>query len=90
MYIIPLALGIRLNLMPYTYILMEIFFIYFSAKTSTYDLQLNLINVYKNRGGYGYIAFSNKKRFLGCDDFALKFFPELENVHVDFSLQSGL
>ena len=45
MYIIPLALGIRLNFMPYTYILMEIFFIYFSAKTSTYDLQLNLINV---------------------------------------------
>ena len=83
MYIIPLALGIHLNFMPYTYILMEIFFIYFSAKTSTYDLQLNLINVYKNRGGYGYIAFSNKKRFLGCDDFALNFFPELENISID-------
>lgn len=75
MYIIPLAMGIRINLMPYTYLLMEIFFILFSAKTNTYDIQLNLINVYKNRGGYGYIAFSNSKRFLGCDDFALKFFP---------------
>ena len=82
-YVIPLFMGIRINFMPYTYILMELFFIYFSAKTNTYDLQLNLINVYKNRVGYGYIAFSNKKRFLGCDDFSLKFFPELENVSID-------
>lgn len=83
MYIIPLSMGIRINLMPYTYLLMEIFFILFSAKTNTYDLQLNLINVYKNRGGYGYIAFSNSKRFLGCDDFALNFFPELKDISID-------
>ena len=73
-YIIPLSLGAKLNLMPYTYILMEIFLIYFSAKVNTYDIQLNLINVYKNRAGFGYIAFDSKFRFLGCDDFALKFF----------------
>ena len=83
MYLIPLSLGIRLNLMPYTYLLMEIFFILFSVKTNTYDLQLNLINVFKNRGGYGYIAFSNSKRFLGCDDFALNFFPELKDISID-------
>ncbi len=83
MYLIPLALGVRINLMPYTYIIMEAFFIFFSAKTNTYDLQLNLLNVYKNRGGYGYIAFSNKKRFLGCDNFALNLFPELDNISID-------
>ncbi len=83
MYLIPLSLGIRINLMPYTYIIMEGFFIFFSAKTNTYDLQQNLLNVYKNRGGYGYIAFSNKKRFLGCDNFALTLFPELDNISID-------
>lgn len=82
-YIIPLFLGIELNFMPYTYILMEAFFIYFSLKVNTYDIQLNLINVYKTRGGYGYIAFDNKLRFLGCDDFALKFFPELDSIPID-------
>ena len=82
-YLIPLALGVRINFMPYTYILMDAFFIFFSLRANTYDLQLNLINVFQRRGGYGYIAFSNNKRFLGCDDFALKFFPELENVSID-------
>ena len=82
-YLIPLALGVRINFMPYTYILMDAFFIFFSLRANTYDLQLNLINVFQRRGGYGYIAFNNKKRFLGCDDFALKFFPELENVSID-------
>lgn len=85
-YIIPLSLGIRINFMPYTYILMEVFFIYFSAKVNTYDIQMNLINVYKNRGGYGYIAFDSRSRFLGCDDFALKFFPELDDVPLDNQL----
>jgi len=83
MYIIPLMLGSKINFMPYTYIFMEIFFIIFSTKTNTYDLQQNLLNVYKSRGGYGYIAFSNNKRFLGCDKFALQLFPELRDVYVD-------
>ena len=82
-YLIPLALGVEINLMPYTYIIMEVFFIYFSAKVNTYDIQLNLINVYKNRGGYGYIAFDNKYRFLSYDDNALHFFPELEKIELD-------
>lgn len=26
------------------------------------------MDVYKSSGGYGYIAFDSKKRFLGCDE----------------------
>ena len=88
-YVIPLFLGLDLNLMPYIYIFMEVFFILFSARVNTYDLQLNLINVYKSRGGYGYIAFDNKGHFLGCDDFAIMLFPELDTVPVDFSIPSS-
>lgn len=82
-YVIPLSLGIRINFMPFIYVFLEIFFLYFASKTNTYDLQLNLINVYKNRTGYGYIAFDNKKRFLGCDNVALTFFPKLEEISLD-------
>ncbi len=88
-YIIPLSLKVKLNLMPYTYILMEIFFILFSIRANTYDLQLNLMNVYKSRGGYGYIAFDNKGRFLSSDDFALMLFPELNDVPVDSQIPSS-
>ena len=89
-YIIPLSLGIKFNFMPFTYLIMEVFFIYFSAKVNIYDIQLNLINVYKSRGGYGYIAFDSKGRFIGCDDFALKFFPELDNLALDIYIPEEL
>ena len=82
-YLIPMAAGTRLNLMPYIYLVLEILFLYYSAKTNTYDLQLNLINILQNRTGYGYIAFDNKKRFLGCNDFALTFFPKLKEIALD-------
>ena len=87
-YVIPLFLGVDINFMPYIYIFMEVFFILFSARVNTYDLQLNLINVYKTRGGYGYIAFDNKGHFLGCDDFAIKLLPELDTIPIDFSVPS--
>ena len=82
-YVVPFAAGTRINFMPYIYLVMEMFFLYFSAKTNTYDLQLNLLSIYQNRTGYGYIAFDNKKRFLGCNDFALTFFPKLKEIALD-------
>ena len=87
-YIIPLIAGTRLNIMPYIYIVLELFFLYFSAKTNTYDLELNLVSIFQNRSGYGYIAFDNKKRFLGCNTFALTFFPKLADISLDSAIPS--
>ena len=48
-YVIPLALGVKINFMPFTYVVMESIFIFFTARADTYDLPLNLMNVYKNQ-----------------------------------------
>lgn len=88
-YVIPLCLGSTINFMPFIYVFMETFFLYVSAKVNTYDLPLNLMNVYKSRGGYGYIAFDNHKRLLGFDDFALKMFPELDKISIDSHIPSA-
>lgn len=82
-YVIPLALDIRLNLMVFTYIIMEIGFIVLSVHANMYDLSSNLMEVYKTRGGYGYIAFDGKKRFLGCDELAVQLLPCLAEVPID-------
>lgn len=89
-YVIPLLLGVKFNLMPFTYILLQTYFLYFAFKASTYDLVGNLMNVYKRRGGYGYIAFDHKKRLLGYDDFALGVFPELKKVRIDSMIPDSL
>ena len=88
-YIIPLAAGRRINFMPFIYLMLEMLFLYYSAKTNAYDLQLNLISVFQNRNGYGYIAFDNKKRFLGCNDFALTFFPKLKEISLDSNIPAN-
>ena len=48
-----------------------------------YDMTENLINVYSQREEYGYISFDLKKRFLGCNEYALKLIPELKNAIID-------
>ena len=48
-----------------------------------YDMTENLINVYSQRLEYGYITFDKKKRFLGCNKFALKVLPQLNKAVVD-------
>ena len=48
-----------------------------------YDMTENLINVYSQRLEYGYITFDKKKRFLGCNKFALKVLPQLNKAIVD-------
>ncbi len=88
-YIIPVFAGTRINIMPFIYIVLELFFLYFSAKTNTYDLELNLINIFQNRTGYGYIAFDNKKRYLGCNSFALTFFPKFAEISLDSYIPSS-
>ena len=88
-YIIPVSLHSTINFMPFIYVFMETFFIYVSSRANMYDLQLNLMNVYKTRGGYGYIAFDRKKHLLGYDDFALKLFPDLDRISIDSSIPSS-
>ncbi len=83
MYVVPLFLGSKINFMPFTYVIMESFFIYVSAKASAYDLPYNLMKVYKSRGSYGYIAFDYKKRLLGYDEFAVELFPSLSKISID-------
>lgn len=82
-YLIPLLLNIDFNCMPITYVIIEAFFIVFSVRANMYDLSSNLLNVLKSRGNYGYIAFDSKKKYLGCDEFALQLFPELCNIKID-------
>ena len=89
LYVIPLLLGISINLMPFIYVTMETFFMYVSSRASIYDIPGNLMTVYNSRDGYGYIAFDSRKRFLGCDDFAVCIFPELADISIDTAIPTS-
>lgn len=82
-YLVPLLMNIDFNCMPITYVVIEALFIVLSVRANMYDLSSNLLNVYKSRGNYGYIAFDSRKKYLGCDEFALQLFPELSSIAID-------
>lgn len=52
-------------------------------RLNMYDMSANLLNVYEQRSDYGYIAFDRKKRFMGCNDYAVKLFPSLDGLLID-------
>ena len=52
-------------------------------KVNLYDIESNLLNAFERRYGYGYITFDTDKRFMGCNDFAKKVFPELNELVID-------
>lgn len=88
-YLLQQILHIRFSIMVFFYIIMQGIFISLSMHANMYDLSSNLMNVFKTRGGYGYIAFDAKKRFLGCDEFAVKLFPALKETPVDSHLHDN-
>ena len=86
-YIITFIIKFRYNVMVFVYVVMQAMFIVLSIHINMYDLSQNLMNVFKNRGGYGYIAFDTKKRLLGCDELAMKMFPCLKDAAIDSTLK---
>ena len=75
--------NVHLEIYPFVNIILCAFLLFIFRRASMYDMTENLINVYSQRQEYGYISFDLKKRFLGCNEYALKLIPELKNAIID-------
>lgn len=81
--IISLFTRLKFEIYPFINILLLAALLAIFMHAGMYDMTENLINVYSQRLEYGYITFDKKKRFLGCNKFALKLFPSLNKAVVD-------
>jgi len=82
-YITTDILGADFSLIPAVYVLIDAFLLRVSRRISLYDISSSLINSYKEKENVGYITFDKKYRFMCCDSFILKVFPELNTAMVD-------
>jgi len=82
-YILPKVLHIPHEGMPFSFTIIDILFVIIFNRARMYDMSSNLLSVYEQRSEYGYIALDNKFRFVGASEFALKLFPELNDVRID-------
>ncbi|MCR5719744.1 MAG: response regulator [Lachnospiraceae bacterium] len=66
-----------------------LFFILIFYLGSIYDMSNNLIRVYEQRLGYGYLSFDTKLRYMGCSAIAYRFIPELANMRLDEKIKDA-
>ena len=82
-YFIQSLLGINFEILPFQYNIMEIFLFYIVFKTSRHDIKRQGYMVKNHMKEYGFVAFDNRGKYLGCDDVASYYFPELLELKID-------
>lgn len=71
------------DVLPFVYVINMGIIIMIFKHSNMYDMSSNLLNVYEQRLEYGYISFDKNKRFMGCNEFAIKIYPSLKNIPLD-------
>ena len=73
-------------LMPLVYLVDELALLYICALVKMHDVMNSVLESLEAENTAAYIAFSPKGHYLGCNDIATKFFPELLECRVDHAL----
>ena len=73
-------------LMPLVYLVDELVLLYICALVKMHDVMNSVLESLEAENTAAYLAFSPKERYLGCNDIAIKFFPELLNCRTDHVL----
>lgn len=64
---------------------MVLLFVLF-RRTNLYDLSINAEHIREERREYGYVSFSRHGKYIGSNDVARKYFPELERLLMDHKI----
>lgn len=76
----------EIQLLPFAYVLnMALLFVLF-RRTNLYDLSINAEHIREERREYGYISFSHHAKYIGSNEVARKYFPELERLLMDHKI----
>lgn len=86
-YIFPRIFHIPFEIIPLAYTVMDIFTLVVVNHISMYDMSESMLNVFEERQDYGYITFDINKRFMGCNDMASFYFPELKEIPIDSKIK---
>lgn len=81
-YVLDRILGNKINCVPYAAIITLIGIMYLLRRISLYEVTLtaasSMVDV-----GYGFVICDNKGRYLGSDEVAKGWFPELKTLSID-------
>ena len=73
-------------LMPFVYLIDELVLLYICALVKMHDVMNSVLESLEAENTAAYLAFSPKGLYLGCNDIASRYFPELLECSVDHVL----
>lgn len=76
-------------IMPFVYVMDQFFLLYINSNVKWYDISRSVIQSMEKDDESGFISFSSKGGFLGCNANAYKFFPELSSCRMDSRFPEG-
>ncbi|MCR5418283.1 MAG: HD domain-containing protein [Lachnospiraceae bacterium] len=74
------------SIMPLAYVLNGYVILALQQRLALYDISSVVMQSIANQSMYGYIILDMHKNYIGSDEAAKKFFPQIAPLHVDFNL----
>lgn len=82
-YFIERAVGLKIDLMPFGYVVFEVIVLIILRRINLFNVQENITYSLSQDSDHGYVILDAKRKFIVCDDIAKVFFPELEDLSID-------
>lgn len=82
-YVIERIAGIHIELTPYSYVVGEAIYLIILRRIEMYDVAGSVSVQAARSFDHGYVMFNPDLKFLGCDEAAKAFFPELNDLALD-------
>ena len=76
----------EIQLLPFAYVLNMVLLFVLFRRTNLYDLSINAEHIREERREYGYVSFSRHGKYIGSNEVARKYFPELERLLMDHKI----
>lgn len=83
LFVITREMGTDTLVIPLIYVLDELFLFYVCLQFKMYDISNNVITAIEAENVCAFVAASPAGLYLGCNDIALRYFPELRKYRVD-------
>ncbi len=79
--------GLRAEFLPYAYAFDEIVILYILKRAAIYDVNANVELSFANTDDHGYVILSATRKYMGSDEVARMYFPEVNNLEIDCEIK---
>lgn len=87
-YAVEKILKLHFTILPFAYVFAQIGALILLRRISLYDVSLITADSMVENATYGFVIYDSKGRYLGADEAAKNWFPELHELQIDAKVKS--